>query len=275
VENHSSSQQKLEKGITGMTAGHDGEQSKTSYKDRVFSLEGKELRYPTRFLDGSSSMGIFSVSASVADELIADSGFKTARIAPGKAALSIICVHYTDTQCGAYEEIAMAFFVQRRGRQARWAIPYLSTLWDVIRGNIASYTWCLPVSSTLSRDCGIFMWGFPKTLERIDYQRDETRTQSSWMIDDEVVMSYSVPANGEKDASEISPPVYSLLEGKPYVSYLTQRYTQVGHHGRDGILKLGKHAAAEPLRRLGLPKKPMIAAFNGHLEFEMSHPEPL
>ena len=247
----------------------------SDYKNRVFQLEGRELSYPTRFYDGSSAMGIFSVPARIADDLIADSGFTTARIAPGRTALSLICVHYTDTECGSYEEIAMAFFVKRLGHQARPAIPYLSTWWDIVRGNIASHTWCLPVSSTLSRDCGIFMWGFPKTLERIEYQLEAGRAQTSWMIDDELVLSYSVPASGSKDAKEISPPVYSVLEGKPHVSYLTQRYSQVGHHGRDGILTLGRHPAADPLRQLGLPKKPMIAAFNGHLEFEMSHPRPL
>jgi hypothetical protein len=246
-----------------------------SYKDRVFQLEGRDLSYPTRFYDGSSTMGIFSVPADVADDIITDSGFTTARIAPGRTALSLICVHYTDTECGAYEEIAMAFFVQRHGRQSRWSIPYLSTWWDILRGNIASYTWMLPVSSTLSRDCGIHMWGFPKTLERIDYDRQSGRTKSSWMIGDELVLSYSVKEEGHKNASEISPPVYSVLDDKPHVSYLTQRYSKVGHHGRDGILKLGKHPAADRLRRLGLPKKPWLAAFNGHLEFEMSHPQPL
>jgi hypothetical protein len=247
----------------------------SDYENRVFQLEGRELSYPTRFYDGSSAMGIFSVPAKIADDIIADSGFTTARIAPGRTALSLICVHYTDTECGAYEEIAMAFFVKRSGRQAGLTIPYLSTWWDILRGNIASYTWCLPVSSTLSRDCGIFMWGFPKTLEHIDYENKDGRTRSSWMIDDEMVLSYSVPASGSKTANEISPPVYSILEDKPHVSYLTQRYSQVGHHGRDGILTLGSHPAADNLRRLGLPRKPMIAAFNGHLEFEMSHPQPL
>lgn len=245
------------------------------YKDKVFTLEGKELSYPTCFRDGSSSMGVFSVSAAVADDIIADSGFKSARIAPGRTALSLICVHYTDTDCGQYEEIALAFFVQRRGRQARAGIPYLSTWRDILRGNIASYTWCLPVSSTLSRDCGKFMWGFPKTLERIDYELAGDRTKSSWMADDELVLSYSVPAKGDGTSDTISPPVYSILDGQPVVSYLTQRYSKVGRHGRDGIVELGNHPAADPLRRLGLPKKPLIAAWNGHLEFEMSHPEPL
>ena len=61
----------------------------SDYEDRVFELEGRELSYPTRFYDGSSAMGIFSVSAKIADNVIADSGFTTARIAP-RAHCSVI-----------------------------------------------------------------------------------------------------------------------------------------------------------------------------------------
>jgi Acetoacetate decarboxylase (ADC) len=247
----------------------------TDYRDKVFNLEGVELAYPTFFRDGSSAMGIFAVSAKVADEIIADSGFKTARIAPGTAALSLVCVHYTDTDCGSYEEIALAFFVKKHGRQARKTIPYLSTWRDVAKGEIASYTWCLPVSSTLSRDCGIFMWGFPKTLETIEYGIQNGRASSTWSIDGQKVLSYSVPARGDQDMARVAPPVYSLMEGKHHVSYLAQSYTQSGRHGRDGQLELGTHPAAERLKRLGLPKKPLVAMWNGHLEFEMSHPEEL
>lgn len=246
-----------------------------AYRDRHFLIEDRQLSYPTYFRDGSSAMGIFCVNAAAADSIIAGTGLRTARIAPGKAALSLICVNYTDTDCGHYQEIALAFFVERYGKQARRTLPYLNTWWDILRGKVASYTWCLPVSSTLSRDCGRYMWGFPKSLERIEYQRANGRAGSRWMIDDELVLAFSVPDRGSETAAEISPPVYSILDGRPHVSYLTQRYSGVGHHGRDGQLQLGSHPAADSLRQLGLPKKPLIASYNGRLEFEMSHPEPL
>lgn len=242
---------------------------------RRFELEGHDLGYPTDFRDGSSTLGIFAVSAQVANKLIADSGFEVANIAPGKAALSMSCVHYTDTDCGVYEEIALAFFVRPTGRQKRLQIPYLSTWIDIIRGNIASYTWGLPVSSTLARDCGIYMWGFPKTLETIEYDDSNQQAKSSWLVDGNVVLSYSVAAKGEKDMPLVSPPVYSVFEGRQHVSYLSQTYRNSSIVAGGGELILGDHPMADKLRALGLPKKPLIAGFNGHLKFEMSHPEPL
>ncbi len=242
---------------------------------RTFNLEGKELAYPTIFRDGSNSIGLYSVPTKVANEIIADSGFSCAEIMPGKTAMSLICVHYEDTDCGQYEEIAMAFFVKHTGKQKKFGIPYLSTWMDLIRGKVASFTWCLPVSTTISRDCGIQMWGFPKTLETIEYENQNGRTKSTWVVDGKPVLSFSVKSEGERDSAPISPPVYTNYEGKPHVSYLTQTYTNTGYHMGGGELELGDHPVADQLRRLGLPKKPLLASWNGHLKFEMSHPEPL
>lgn len=247
----------------------------TENSNRRFNIEGKELGYPTHFEKGSSSFGLFLVSAREANSLIKESGFQVEEIFPGRAAMSLSCVHYIDTACGAYEEIALAFFVKQRGKKKQFRIPFLSGWKDILRGDIPSYTWCLPVSSTMSRDCGIDMWGFPKTLERIDYELSDDRTTSTWMIDGEVVLGYSVPAKGDKHPATVSPPVYSVFEGKPHVSYLTQHYSDVGYHLAGAELFLGDHPAADKFRELGLPKKPLFAMFNGQLTFDMSAPEAL
>lgn len=242
---------------------------------RKFTIEGVELGYPTHFYDGSSMMGLFSVPTREANAIIAGSGFQVAEMAPGRAMLSIICVHYTDTQCGSYEEIALAFFVQPTGHQRRRSIPWLSNWWHLLRGSIASYTWCLPVSTTLARDCGIQMWGFPKTLERIEWKHSNGRARATWTVDGEPALSFSVRASGTRSSGPIAPPVYSLFEGKPHVSYLEQTYKESGKKGRDGLLELGSHPVADKLRRLGLPKKPLLTVWNGKLTFAMTHPEPL
>ncbi len=241
--------------------------------ERRFEIEGQNLGYPTSFREGSSSMGLFVVPASVANDLIFDGGFQVAKIAPGRAILVLSCVHYTDSDCGAYNEIALSFFVKKHGRRA--ALPYISTWIDIISGNIASYTWRLPVTSNLARDAGIYMWGFPKTTEDIDYENVNGQAVFTWSAGGKTILSYCVRAKGKRKPATISPPVYSIYEGQPHVSYLTQDYSDVGYQAGGGILQLGDNATAEDLRSLGLPKKPMIATWNGHLSFEMSAPEML
>ena len=146
------------------------------HRARRYEIEGRDLGYPTRFRDGASAAGLFVVRSRVANELIADSGFRVAEIAPGRALLVLTGVHYTDTDCGDYEETAQAFFVEPLGRRAQ--IPYLSTWSDVVRGRVTSFTWKLQVTTTLSRDCGLRMWGYPKTLGDIAYERSPERASA-------------------------------------------------------------------------------------------------
>jgi hypothetical protein len=241
------------------------------YSIRRFQIDGHDLGYPTEFRDGCSSMGVFVVSASRANELIADSGFTVAEVAPGKALLSLICVHYTGSDCGAYEEIALAFFVNKAG--AKWRLPYASSWLDVMRGKVASHAWRLPVTTALARDAGIQMWGFPKTLEDIDYRREAERASFCWHSGDDMVLSYSVAAKGKRQPDAFTTSVYSVYEDKHRVSYLTQSYRESSYQLHGAELRLGSHAIADELRSLGLSSRPLLAVWNGRLAFTMSAPE--
>jgi len=243
------------------------------HSTRRFEIEGQTLGYPAEFRDGSAALGLFVVPAPAANALIADSGFEVARIAPGKAIFSLSCVHYGDSDCGVYEEIALSFFVKKMVQVRR--LPYFSTWMDIKRGHIASYTWRLPVTSKLAMDAGVYMWGLPKTIENIEYENAGGQATFTWRSEGRKVLSYSVEARGTRQPTTISPPVYSIFEGSPHVSYLTQTYRDTGYKFRGGELKLGDHPITDELRGLGLPRRSLIATWNGHLHFQMSAPEKL
>jgi hypothetical protein len=240
---------------------------------RIFEIEGKKLGYPTRFRDGSAATGLFLVKSKVANKLIADSGFTVAQVAPGRGILTLNCVHYTDTDCGEYDEIAMAFFVQPTPGSA--SIPYLGTAFEILRGRCPSYTWNIQVTSALSRDAGLFMWGFPKTIEEIDYARTDDEASFGLRRDRQEVLRYSVRTEGKQQPAPVASPVYSVLEGAQQVSTLSQEYRDVGYKPGGGTLRLGGHPLAQQLRSLGLPRRPLVAGWMGHLSFSMSAPQKL
>jgi hypothetical protein len=246
--------------------------SKSPHAQRRFNIEGNDLGYPTLFHDGSTSVGMYVVSSKVANELIAGSGFTAAEIAPGKAVMSFAGVHYTNTECGSYEEIACAFFVNKFAGKP--LVPYLGTWMNILRGKQPSFTWYLPVTEKSALECGIQMWGYPKTAEDIRHKKVNGRTVTTLHKDGEEILRYSVGNLGSKTLKPIAAPVYSIFEGKPHVGYLTQNFSAAAY-GRDGDLVLSDHALVEPLRRLGLPKKPLLSGHMGKLRFSMSAPEPL
>ena len=69
--------------------------------------------------------------------------------------------------------------------------------------------------------------------------------------------------------------VYSIHGGAQHVSHLTQSYRDTGYTLRGAAITLGDHPLADELRSLGLPKRPLLATWNGHLAFSMTAPEKL
>jgi hypothetical protein len=243
-------------------------------EQRTYDIEGQQLSYPTIFDDGAAAAGLFVVDANAADERIAASGFKTARIAPGKAIFSLTCVDYRDTQCGVYHEIAMSFFVDPFPSPG-CRIPYLSTLMDIVRGQVRSYTWVLPVTTALSCEAGKQMWGFPKTIEQIDFEDHDGQATFTLTMQGTEVLRYTVKSSGDKSPPVMHSPVYSNFEGAPHVGTLTQEFHKVGYSLRGGTLELGDHALATELRALGVGKHPLLATWLGKLSFNMSAPHKL
>jgi hypothetical protein len=238
---------------------------------RRFEIEGVSLGYPTEFRDGASAAGMFLVRAHVANGLLAESGFRVAELLPGRGLMALTGVHYTDTDCGTYEETAFAFFVEPL--EGRRGLPWLGAWIDIMRGGrVPTYTWKLQVTTTLSQQCGIQMWGFPKTIEQIEYERDGDTASFTLRMDGRLVFRYSLTAQGGQDMPPVASPVYSNFEGAPALSHLTQHYRDASHRFRGGELELGDHPLADQLRELGVSRRPLLASWMGRLHFSMSAP---
>ena len=248
---------------------------------RRFEIEGTDLGYPTQFRDGASAAALFAVNSRAAQELIQGTGFEIAEIAPGRGVLAFTCVHYTDTDCGVYEETAQAFFVRRldRTHDAIDQLPgvgaYLASWRNLIAGNVASYTWRLQVTTTLSQQCGLQMWGFPKEIGDIEFVQRDDQLRCSLRMDDRDVFQFIMRAAGQSTPKPVTSTVYSIFEGAQHASHLTQRYRDTGYGWGGAKVMLGDHPMADELRTLGLPKSPLLTTWNGHLAFSMTAPEKL
>ena len=241
---------------------------------RRFEIEGKSLGYPALFQDGCSAVGLFTVPSIGARALIGESGFEVEELLPGRAGFSLACCHYRESDCGVYNEIAMAFFVKpKHGRSSR--LPYLGTWLDIVSNDSATHVWKLPVTTRLANDAGVLMWGFPKTIEEIDFGVADGRATFQLRMDGREVLSYSVRATGKRHQPLSASAVYSIYAGAPHVTYLKHEYHDMGLSFGGGRLSLGDHPISGQLRGLGLPRRPLVATWIGRLSFEVGAPEKL
>jgi hypothetical protein len=246
----------------------------SSSSTRRFEIEGKSLGFPSLYPDGSSAVGLFMVSSRAAQDLIREGGFEVAELLPGRAALSLACVRYRDSDCGVYNEIALSFFVKpKHGRPSR--IPYLGAWLDIARNDSATFVWKLPVTSRLANDAGVLMWGFPKTIEEIDFEQADGRARFTLRMNDRKVFSYSVAASGSRRQPRTASAVYTNYEGAPHVTLLENECRDVGVRAGGGRLELGDHPMADELRALGLPRRPILSTWMGHTSFRVGAPQKL
>ncbi|MEO8602412.1 MAG: acetoacetate decarboxylase family protein [bacterium] len=235
-----------------------------------YVIQGQEVRLPVFVRDASSAAATYTVDAAAARRLIPEA-FEPALIWPGKALLSLAAIDYRDNDLGKYHEVSIAFFVRKRGERR----GYLGTVADFFRGAVPTYIRHLPVDGAFTREAGETIWGFPKTVQQIDFQRRPERFTCTLNMDGQHVLTLSVPAGGARALPEQPLVTYSLIDGKPYTTPFTSKAEGASFHLGGAELGLGSHPIAEELRSLGLPKRALMTMFMDHMQARFDAASPL
>ena len=237
-----------------------------------FDIQGRSITFPVEVRDASGAIAGFLVSSRVANELVGEA-FEIVDFLPGRTLFMLGCIDYKDNDLGDYNEVAMNFFVRLPG--ASKGFPYLSAWRAMARGGLPSFSWKMPVDQSFTCEAGSTIWGFPKTVERIDFDSSrDGRFHGLLEMDGKKVFEIDMPRGGDRAQPATSGLAYSTIEGVPHQTVFTQRSSQLGvHRGSRVELSLGNHAIADNLRSLGLPKKPLMATWIGKMAMSFDPPE--
>jgi hypothetical protein len=217
-----------------------------------YEIQGQTVTIPCIVRDASSGSVMYLVDRAAAQKIIPDE-FETIEAAPGKTQLTLVMVDYRDNDLGDYDEVGIIFFVKPA------ANPEAET---------GTYIHKLPVNQSFTCEAGCRIWGFPKSVEEIDFSYTEDSATCKLSMDGQHVLTLTVPRGGD-DASEDSEALgYSLIEGIPHSNGFTrggsgERTTP----GGEGVaLLLGEHPIANELRSMGLPEAtPLLSAWTEHM----------
>jgi len=236
-----------------------------------FVIQGREVRLPVVVRDACSGAATYVVAADAARRLIPDA-LELAQPWPGRALCSIAAIQYRDNDLGDYNEVSIAFFVRERG-SAR-GLPYVGTIADVMRGRVATYIRHLPVDQRFTCEAGRTIWGFPKTVERIDFSTADARATCALHMDGAHVLTLALPRDGARQLPDSVMTTYSLIDGMPHKTAFSSGGAGVGFHLGGAELSLGAHPIADELRSLGLPKRALMTMWIEHMRgrFEAAVP---
>jgi hypothetical protein len=223
----------------------------------AYPIQGRTVTMPCVVRDACSATATWLVSSRAAQALLPGSDLEIAEVLPGRGLLSIACIDYRDNDLGDYNEVSIAFFVRKRGD--RKGVPYLGAAADMMRGLLPTHIIHLPVNQSFTCEAGQTIWGFPKTVDEIDFDTSGDRARCVWSKDGQRVLDLSLPTGGRRDFPEQVLCTYTYIDGvlhkTPFVSSAEGLGVRVG----GAEIQLGAHPIADELRSLGLPKPALMS----------------
>lgn len=253
--------------MSGHNAAHAAE-----HEQRTYVFQGREVTLPVQVRDASSGAVTYLVSAQAARKLLPP-GLDVVEIFPNQALFSIAMIDYRDNDLGDYDEVSLAFFVRRAGESPAFGIPFLGSVVDFFRNDLATYIWKLPVDQSFTCEAGKGIWGFPKTVEQIDFEDAGGRRTGRLVMDGRHVLTLGIPRSGTRSLPETEMTAYTVIDGALHRTRFRTASTGVGFGLGGADLILGTHPIADTLRELGLPRSALMNVWMEHQRATFEGPE--
>ena len=217
-----------------------------------YQIQGQTVTLPCVVRDASSGSVMYFVDSAAAQKLVPKE-FEVIEASPGKTQLTIAIIDYRDNDLGDYDEVGIIFFVKPAGKPD---------------AELGSYIHQLPVNQSFTCEAGCRIWGFPKSVQEIDFSYADDSASCKLSMDGQHVLTLTVPRGGDDSSEDSDALGYTLIEGVPH----SNRFTRGGSGekttpGGDGVeLLLGDHPIADELRGMGLPEAtPLLSAWTEHM----------
>jgi hypothetical protein len=238
---------------------------------RRYVFGGRQVTLPVVVRDAASGAATYLVSAAAARRLLPGPELDVVELLPGRALLVIACIDYRDNDLGDYNEVSLAVFVRRRRETP--GIPYLGTALGLARNRIATYIHRLPVNQRFTCDAGYGIWGFPKTVEQIDFEDAGGRRRCRLVMNGRHVLTIGMLRGGTRRLPDAPMETYSYIDNALHRTRFVSGAEGVGIHLGGAEIELGEHPVAEELRALGLPRRALMSVWMEHSHGRFEAPE--
>lgn len=237
-----------------------------------YLIDGQPIDFPVIVADASMLMNAFLVNATVAQDMIRDSGFRVLELFPGKAILQLLFVDYRRNELGDYNEGAIMFPVLTPGEKKPF--PFFGAVQRLASGRIGNFVYRMPVDQEFTTHAGRFIWGFPKWVARIDIEFGAKKARGSFFDEGELVYGFAAKTGGTTQVKEQRAASLAIRDGKAWKTFGTSTGSGLTFSLGGEMPSIGdSHPLALQLRALGLPKKPLFSVSMKNTAMSFASPE--
>lgn len=183
----------------------------------VVSTSEGAVALPIMYYDTSALYAFFLVDRQAAADLLDNERLAPALTIGERALACVACYEYRDTSVGVYNEVGLALCVTADGAQpalSGWP-EMLRTLSSPEGRSVGMHVLDLPVTTAAANAAGREIWGLPKFVTPIDYEKRGRRFRCEVADPDggPPLMTLSGSANLPLPGRTMSLALYSELEG--------------------------------------------------------------
>lgn len=221
-------------------------------------VSGRRVAFPVVVRDASNATAVFLVDRIRAQALLPGDTFEVIEAAPGLAQVALGFVDYRDNDLGDYNEAMVVFFVRPTADPAAAE---------------GTFIYALPVNQEFTCIAGRELWGFPKSVEKIEINYEGERARCRLEMDGALVFQLSIPTSESgSDMGTMEMVTYSYRDGRALATSFRQGGETSFPDPSTVELTLGDHPLAESLRALGLPSEAALATWTARMNGAFDRP---
>jgi hypothetical protein len=234
------------------------------------TIQGHEVSLPVRVHDAAVGSATFTGDVDAIGRLLPD-GLVPFVWRPGRGVVVIAFVRYRSNYLGAYDEVAVCLAARRAEEGVS---PTVAGLRDPRARDVGAYIAHLPVSEAFSRDAGVGIWGYPKTLDDLDLRFSDRVAGGRWSRDGQEILRLRVPWGGSRPVPETQLATYSMLDGRVHETAFTTSGDGLRAGPGGARLELGTHRIADELRGLRLSRHALFTSSIREVRGSFGAPRP-
>ncbi len=147
--------------------------------------EGEQALLPVFYYDTTSITAIYTADTNKIRALLPPGGMYPVELYPGRALIAFSAFEYHKTDIDPYNEFAVAVIVSYGKPRIAGITPVL----QMARRHFSAYIWQLPVTTEIARKGGVQMYGFPKFIAGIAFEKSGSAITCHLSEGDEKILS--------------------------------------------------------------------------------------
>ena len=230
-------------------------------KQWEFDWAGEPFKLPVFYYDNTSLTAIFTASTRKVRALLPHPGMHPIEMSSGRCMAAFTAFEYRETDIGPYNEFSIAFLVTFEKPQ----VPGLTALWQMVRRRFTAHVWKLPVTTEIARAGGVELYGYPKFLAEITFERTPGQIRCDLSEKGEKILALEGNVLPAKKGGLSRYVTCSVLDGIPLVANVVVNpleFAQTRDKAAAGLNLGTGHAISETLREIRLSPDPVMYQFS-------------